>query len=120
MGKFVNSSSNNAYGGGKEGIYISDSGKSYTVSNSSADNVYGDGKEIIITENGSNQNDGNGLLMLLIGLIDEFLADHLPAPLYYFIHYTFELAVFGTFAVPFGYFIYKVVSGIIHAIIRWH
>ena len=53
MSRIKNSSSNNAFGGGKEQILTTDDGKSYTIRNSSLDNFYGDGKQKTITERGS-------------------------------------------------------------------
>ena len=48
MGRLKNTSTDNIYGGGKEQLYISDSGKTYRIRNSSTDNIYGGGKEKII------------------------------------------------------------------------
>lgn len=53
MTRMRNSSSNNAFGSGKEQILTTDNGKSYTIKNSSRDNAFGDGKEKVIVENGS-------------------------------------------------------------------
>lgn len=67
MGKLRNTSTNNAFGGGKEQIYTSDSGKTYRIRNASTNNVYGDGKEKIITEESSSG--GDGLAELLVEIV---------------------------------------------------
>ena len=67
MGRLKNTSTDNIHGGGKEQIYISDSGKTYRIRNSSADNVYGGGKEKIITEVGSSA--GDDLAEFLIEIV---------------------------------------------------
>ncbi len=58
MARIRNSSRDNAFGGGKEQIFTTNDGKSYTIKNSSRDNAFGDGKEKVIVENGSS---GGGL-----------------------------------------------------------
>ena len=65
MGKIKNTSVDNVHGGGKEQVYISDSGKSYRIKNSALDNVHGDGKEKIIVEDGA----GDGLANLLAEIV---------------------------------------------------
>lgn len=66
MGKLRNSSTNNAFGEGKEQIYTSDSGKTYRIKNSSVNNAYGEGKEKIIEETG---NVGGGLAEIIPGWV---------------------------------------------------
>ena len=66
MGKLKNTSTNNAFGEGKEQIYTSDSGKTYRIRNSSLDNVYGTGKEKIITEEPYDSADGIADLLIEI------------------------------------------------------
>jgi hypothetical protein len=67
MGKLRNTSTNNTFGGGKEQIYTSDSGKTYRIRNTSTENVYGGGKEKIITEECGSA--GDGLAELLAEIV---------------------------------------------------
>jgi len=92
MARIRNSSSNNAFGSGKEQILTTDDGKSYTIKNSSRDNAFGGGKEKIIVENGSSD---HALLDLIWDYLPRFITLPIEIVGYAFLLGCFIMIIYG-------------------------